>query len=173
VFETCGTFTEDPMKRWSADFEMWLRVVDHGFDPAWDTEGLAVRRIHAGNMSSNVVKGLTAHVKTLADYRETNPAAVKRAGGKVAARRAVHWRRLAIADALVEKGDLEGASEQIRIVRREAKFDPMMRRLWGKGLGENLLCEPMRRDLARIVKEMRRWCIGLLDEPPTEAAAQG
>lgn len=168
VFEVCGPFSNEPTKRWSSDFEMWLRVARHDYSPAWDPDPLAVRRIHGNNMSSDPVPGLTAHVATLEDYRADDEA-VKRAGGKVAARRAVHWRRLSIAEHLIERGDVDGASEQIRRVRREARFDPMMRRLWGKGLGDNLLKESVKKDLYRVVKEMRRWCIELLNEPDTGA----
>lgn len=164
VFEVCGPFSCEPTKRWSSDFEMWLRVARHGYSPAWDADPLAVRRIHGNNMSNDPVPGVTAHVATLEDYRD-DADALQRAGGKVAVRRAIHWRRLSIAEELIRRGNLDRAGEQIRRVRREARFDPMMRRLWGKGLGENLRKDSVQRDLKRVVKDMRRWCIELLNEP--------
>lgn len=173
VFETCGLFTSDPEKRWSSDFEMWLRAARHDFSPAFDPEPLAVRRIHGNNMSGDPVPGLTAHVATLEEYRAGDPEGVKRAGGKVAVRRAIHWRRLSIAENLIERGDVDGASDQIRRVRREARLDPMMRRLWGKGLGDNLLKDAVKSDLRRVVKEMRRWCIELLNDPDAAGATPG
>jgi len=169
VFERCGPFTCEPTKRWSSDFEMWLRVARHDFSPAFDPEPQAVRRIHGSNMSGDPLPGLSAHVASLEEYRGDDEA-VKRAGGKVAVRRAIHWRRLSIAALLIDRGDVDGASDQIRRVRREARFDPMTRRLWGKALGENLLKDSLKRDLHRVVKEMRRWCIELLNDPDADAA---
>lgn len=171
VFEEIGHFSYDPRTRWAGDHEMWLRATRHDYRPAFDVRPLAVRRMHPNNMSRDPVPGVRAHLYMMEEIRGEDRAGVARAGGATAARRAVHWRRLELAEGLLAQGRREEAGAEIRRVFREGRFDPMLWRLRSKrplsGLEQASRLAEVRQDLRRTFKDLRRWCTGLLNPPLT------
>lgn len=168
IFDRIGHFSNDPRTKWAGDHEMWIRAARHGYSPAFDTEPLAIRRMHPGNMSRDPVPGVRAHIHMLEDIREGDPEGVRRAGGRAAARRAVHWRRLELASELLARGLREEAAEEIERVLRQARFDPMLWRLRWRNPLRRPGVPAVRQDLRRTFKEMRRWCTSLLEMPEGE-----
>lgn len=162
ALEAVGGFTRDPLLRWASDVEMWLRMARSGFEPVWHPEPLAIRRIHASNMSHNAAPGLRACLQMLETYRATDAEAVRRAGGQTAARRAIHWRRLELADVLLRAGETDAAGEEVARVRGEGWADPRLWRLWRKLRGRDLNEPRSRREIKRTYKALRRWCTSLL-----------